>query len=184
MFVKKVFCRIVFSNSFLQRKVGGKKIRLGNIHLTWIKTSSNGGGGGDFLPRRKKNDLCTQIPSVHDTSIKNFMTFVICFEFSSIWAQPQLCSYNCLEDTVIWRDRGHFYFGQELARRISVWVIETRSDKVLCSSAYQSKALELANSTTVKVGYCEIEGTEFLARYRRNSLLPTPAVEEFSLTEP
>ena len=37
---------------------------------------------------------------------------------------------------------------------------------------------------TVKVGYCEIEGTEFLARYRRNSLLPTPAVEEFSLTEP
>ena len=36
---------------------------------------------------------------------------------------------------------------------------------------------------TVKVGYCEIEGTEFLARYRRNSLLPTPAVEEFSLTE-
>ena len=37
---------------------------------------------------------------------------------------------------------------------------------------------------TVNVGYCEIEGTEFLARYRRNSLLPTPAVEEFSLTEP
>ena len=37
---------------------------------------------------------------------------------------------------------------------------------------------------TVKVGYCEIQGTEFLARYRRNSLLPTHAVEEFSLTEP
>ena len=33
---------------------------------------------------------------------------------------------------------------------------------------------------TVKVGYCEIEGTEFLARYRRYSLLPTAAVEEFS----
>ena len=37
---------------------------------------------------------------------------------------------------------------------------------------------------TVKFGNNEIEGTEFLARYRRYSLLPTAAVEEFSLTEP
>ena len=29
---------------------------------------------------------------------------------------------------------------------------------------------------TVKVGYCETEGTEFLARYRRYSLLPTATV--------
>ena len=36
----------------------------------------------------------------------------------------------------------------------------------------------------MKVGYCEIEGTEFLARYRRYSLLPIATVDEFSLTEP
>ena len=44
--------------------------------------------------------------------------------------------------------------------------------------------LNSVNLYTVKIGYCEIQGTEFLARYRRNSLLPIPAVEEFSLTEP
>ncbi len=33
--------------------------------------------------------------------------------------------------------------------------------------------------TTVKFGNNETAGTEFVARYRRYSLLPTAAVEEF-----
>ena len=37
--------------------------------------------------------------------------------------------------------------------------------------------------TKVKVGNSKIEGTKFLAFYRQYSLLPTAAVEEFSLTD-
>ena len=47
------------------------------------------------------------------------------------------------------------------------------------AGAIQSNAKSLLRNT-VKFGNNEIEGTEYLARYRRYSLLPTATVEEFS----